>query len=40
VVWGFPVGHTTRPNLTMPLGTAVRLDAGSGVLELLEPACV
>jgi len=40
VVWGFPVGHTARPNLTMPLGTAARLDAASGVLELLEPACV
>jgi muramoyltetrapeptide carboxypeptidase len=40
VVWGFPFGHTVRPNLTMPLGTAARLDAGCGVLELIEPACV
>ena len=40
VCGGFPVGHTARPNLTMPLGTQARLDAGSGVLELLEPACV
>jgi muramoyltetrapeptide carboxypeptidase len=40
VAWGFPVGHTSRPNLTMPLGTVARLDAESGVLDLLEPACV
>lgn len=40
VCWGFPVGHTAHPNLTMPLGTQARLDAGDGVLDLLEPACV
>lgn len=38
VVRGFPVGHTRRPNLTIPLGTWARLDAGAGSLELLEPA--
>jgi len=40
VVWGFPIGHTARPNLTIPLGTAARVDAASGVLDLLEPACL
>lgn len=40
VLWGFPIGHTTRPNLTIPLGTAARVDAASGVLDLLEPACL
>lgn len=40
VAWGFPVGHTARPNLTMPLGTKARVDAEAGVLDLLEPACL
>ena len=40
VAWGFPFGHTARPNLTLPWGTAARLDAEDGVLDLLEPACV
>jgi muramoyltetrapeptide carboxypeptidase len=38
VVWGFPVGHTARPSLTIPLGTWARLDGGGRRLELLEPA--
>ncbi|HVS74292.1 MAG TPA: LD-carboxypeptidase [Candidatus Acidoferrales bacterium] len=39
VVWGAPVGHTTRPMLTLPLGVNVRLRArGAGTLEILEPA--
>jgi muramoyltetrapeptide carboxypeptidase len=39
IVFGAPVGHTTRPMLTIPLGIQARLDAdGEGTLELLEPA--
>jgi muramoyltetrapeptide carboxypeptidase len=39
VVYGAPVGHTTRPMLTIPLGVRGRLStAGKPVLELLEPA--
>jgi len=40
VAWGFPIGHTPRPNLTIPLGTRARLDDGPGALDLLEAACV
>jgi len=37
-VFGAPVGHTTRPLLTLPLGATARLTAtGSGTLEFLEP---
>ena len=39
VVWGFPIGHTREANLTLPLGTWARLDAGSRRLDLLEEAC-
>jgi muramoyltetrapeptide carboxypeptidase len=43
VVWGAPVGHTSRPMLTLPLGVRGRLvsDELSGTtrLEILEPAC-
>jgi len=39
VVFGAPVGHTTRPVLTLPLGVRARLTTtGRGVLEILEPA--
>ena len=39
VVWGSPVGHTSRPVLTLPLGVRARLRAsGAGQLEILEPA--
>ena len=39
IVFGAPVGHTTRPMLTIPLGITARLDAeGEGTLEFLEPA--
>ena len=39
IVFGAPVGHTTRPMLTIPLGIQARLDAdGDGTLEFLEPA--
>jgi muramoyltetrapeptide carboxypeptidase len=41
IVFGAPVGHTTRPMLTIPLGIQGRLDAeGEGTLEFLEPAVV
>ncbi|HKV29219.1 MAG TPA: LD-carboxypeptidase [Candidatus Acidoferrales bacterium] len=40
VVWGAPVGHTSRAMLTIPLGVKGRVVAhGSGRLEILEPAC-
>jgi muramoyltetrapeptide carboxypeptidase len=40
VVWGAPVGHSSRALLTIPLGVKARLVAhGSGRLEILEPAC-
>jgi muramoyltetrapeptide carboxypeptidase len=43
VVWGAPIGHTSRPMLTLPLGVRGRLvsDELSGTtrLEILEPAC-
>lgn len=39
VVFGAPVGHTTRPMLTLPLGVNARLHAqGDGTLEILEAA--
>jgi len=40
VVFGAPIGHTSRPLLTLPLGVQARLSAdGDGKLEILEPAC-
>ena len=38
VLWNVPIGHTARPNLTIPLGTAARVDGEAGSIELLEPA--
>lgn len=39
ILFGAPVGHTTRPMLTVPLGIRARLIAGGeGRLEILEPA--
>ena len=41
IVFGAPVGHTTRPMLTIPLGVRARLFAeGAGALEILEPAVI
>lgn len=41
IVFGAPIGHTTRAMLTIPLGIQARLDAeGEGTLEFLEPAVV
>ena len=37
IVFGAPVGHTSRPMLTIPLGVRARLHArGEGKLEILE----
>jgi muramoyltetrapeptide carboxypeptidase len=39
IVYGAPVGHTTRPMLTIPLGVRTKLHAsGEGRIEFLEPA--
>jgi muramoyltetrapeptide carboxypeptidase LdcA involved in peptidoglycan recycling len=39
IVFGAPVGHTTRAMLTIPLGVRARLVADrEGQLEILEPA--
>src|SRR5579864_5604647 len=39
IVYGAPVGHTTRPMLTIPLGVRAKLQAtGEGRIEILEPA--
>lgn len=40
LVWGAPIGHTSRAMLTLPLGIRAELSAtGPGVLRILEPAC-
>lgn len=38
IVLDFPFGHM-KTMLSIPFGIKVRLDAGSGTLRLLEPAC-
>ena len=42
VAFGAPVGHTSRPMLTLPLGVRARLavSAEGARLDILEPACV
>ncbi len=41
VVWGAPLGHTSRPMLTVPLGIRARLVAREeGRIDFLEPAVV
>jgi muramoyltetrapeptide carboxypeptidase len=40
IVYGAPIGHTSRPILTLPLGVRARLSTnGSARLDILEPAC-
>ena len=40
IVWGAPIGHTSRPALTLPLGVRAELSSdGRGMLKILEPAC-
>ncbi len=39
ILYGFPTGHTTGPNVMVPFGVRARLSLGSASLfELLEPA--
>jgi muramoyltetrapeptide carboxypeptidase len=39
IVFGAPIGHTTRPMLTIPLGVRARVRAnGAGELDILEAA--
>src|SRR5215831_2558803 len=39
VLYGFPTGHTSRPNVIVPFGVRARLDLGAPIkFELLEPA--
>jgi muramoyltetrapeptide carboxypeptidase LdcA involved in peptidoglycan recycling len=38
VLWGVPAGHTAKPNLTLPLGTWIKVDGDKCALELVEPA--
>lgn len=40
VVWRAPIGHTSRPMLTIPLGVRARLQADPPELDILEPAVV
>jgi muramoyltetrapeptide carboxypeptidase len=41
IAWGAPVGHTSRPMLTLPLGVQAHLSTSQGAtLRILEPACV
>jgi muramoyltetrapeptide carboxypeptidase len=35
VIAGFPAGHTTY-NLTLPMGTLIRMDADNGRVDILE----
>jgi len=38
IIFGAPIGHTTRPMLTVPFGVRARLRAaGEGTLDILEP---
>jgi muramoyltetrapeptide carboxypeptidase len=40
IVWGAPIGHTSRAMLTLPLGVHAELaTAGQAALRILEPAC-
>jgi muramoyltetrapeptide carboxypeptidase len=43
ILYGFPTGHSSRPNVIVPFGVRARLAIGSpaspaAVFELLEPA--
>ncbi len=41
IVFGAAIGHTLKPMLTIPLGVRAQVRAaGSGLLEILEPAVV
>ena len=39
ILYGFPTGHTSRPNVIVPFGVRARLNlAGTPLFELLESA--
>jgi len=39
ILYGFPTGHTSRPNVIVPFGVRARLELGaSSKFDLLEPA--
>jgi muramoyltetrapeptide carboxypeptidase len=42
VLFGFPTGHTSRPNVIVPVGVRARLDLSSSapIFELLESAVI
>lgn len=41
VAWGAPIGHASRPMLTLPLGVQARLSCGEDIrLDILEPAVI
>jgi len=42
ILFGFPTGHTSRPNVIVPVGVRARLDLTSSapIFELLEPAVI
>ena len=41
ILYGFPTGHTSRPNVMVPFGVRARLElSASTIFELLEPAVV
>ena len=42
VLYGFPTGHTSRPNVIVPFGVRARLDLtlSAPIFELLEPAVI
>ena len=42
VLYGFPTGHTSRPNVIVPFGVRARLDLTSSesIFQLVEPAVI
>jgi muramoyltetrapeptide carboxypeptidase len=42
ILYGFPTGHTSRPNVIVPFGVRARLDLTSSapIFELLESAVI
>jgi muramoyltetrapeptide carboxypeptidase len=42
ILYGFPTGHTSRPNVIVPFGVRARLDLTSSapLFELLESAVI
>ena len=42
ILYGFPTGHTSRPNVIVPFGVRARLDltSSAAIFELLESAVI